>query len=144
MLDLPEYREGMERASQAFRRLVDLEQKKTTAAATHGEPSESGWGDGKAEATQRAQTLGTEAGHDTEPHPHDQGESGRYESSHAERQAAQGSSEQSFGVSKWVCPACQRWFNSLAKSRQLPYFLADPRGVWVFLPDGRVLQEHHH
>jgi len=143
VLDLPEYQEGVERASRAFRRLVDLEQKKTTAAPLHGDTSESGWGGGKAEAAERAKALGIEAGHETEPHFRDQGDEGRYESSHAERQAAQGSGDQSFGVSKELCAACQRWFKDFAKTRRLPYFLADPKGTLIFLPDGRVIREPH-
>jgi hypothetical protein len=109
-----------------------------------GDPKKSGWGGDKLETTERAMAEGLEAGAAPRPHFRDpKGSPGLYESSHSERQRAAGTSDQHFGSSKPLCPACQEWFCARAGLEQRPQFVADPKGVHVFMPDGRHILEPH-
>ncbi|MFF5294092.1 eCIS core domain-containing protein [Paractinoplanes globisporus] len=145
VLDLPEYQESMEEARRAYRSLPGRRGQKTVAAAEGGKPTESGWADtpgyeGKGGAVDRSRTEGMEAGHERDPHFRDpKNVEGGYEDSHAERQAAVASPDRPIGVSSDMCPLCQGWFQRRAVSRGVTQFVADPRGVHIFLPDGRHL-----
>ena len=137
VLDRPEYQEKIARASDEFARLTNIESKKTIASTPGGDQSTSGWGGDKGATTEQAQVKGQEAGHETEPDYRDpQGSEGLFESSHAERQQAASSDNQEFASSKRLCRACQGWFGSWAVSHGRPYFVADPAGVHVFMPNG--------
>ena len=137
VLDLPDYQEGIARASDAFARLTNIESGQNIAGTPGGDQSTSGWSGEKAATTEQAQVKGGEAGHETKPDYRDpQGSEGLYESSHSERQQAASSDSQEFASSKPLCPDCQGWFGSWAVSHGLPYFVADPTGVHVFMPNG--------
>jgi hypothetical protein len=145
VLDLPEYQEPMEEARRAYRSLPGGRGKKTVAGVEGGKPAESGWADtrgyeGKADAVDRSRVEAMEAGHERDPHFRDpKNVEGGYEDSHAERQAAIASPDRPIGVSSDMCPLCQGWFQRRAVSRGTTLFVADPKGVHVFLPDGRHL-----
>jgi Domain of unknown function (DUF4157) len=136
ILDRPEYQNSIANASEQFEKLNNIESNKNIASGMGGDQGTSGWAGEKAAATEQAQVEGMEAGHETEPHPFDQGNEGKYESSHSERQAAAGNSDQHFASSKDLCPQCQSWFSARAVAEGRPQFVADPQGVRVFTPDG--------
>ena len=137
LMDLPEYQNGVSQASELFERLpTGPENPKNIASGMEGEPIKSGWGGDNAAATEQAQVEGMENGHETQPHPFDQGTEGQFESSHSERQAAAGTSDQHFASSKDLCAQCQSWFSNRAVVEGRPQFVADPQGVRVFTPDG--------
>jgi hypothetical protein len=142
--DLPEYRASIEEASGKFGQLTNIEQGKNVALGGADEQGLSGWRGDQAGATERARQEGIEAGHETEPHMFDpKGSEGQYESSHSERKAAAGTTDQHFASSKDMCPRCQDWFAWRARSTGMPQFVGDPSGVRVFLPDGKRLLVPH-
>ncbi|WP_133869345.1 hypothetical protein [Ilumatobacter fluminis] len=140
-LDLPEYQLAVEEASDSFARLSNIEQGKNVAGTTHGDQALSGYHD--PEAVERVRVAGTEAGHETTPHTFDREFEGQYESSHSERKIAENTGRSSLASSKDLCPLCQRWFAARAESLGEPFFVADPTGVRVFMPDGRVVTVPH-
>jgi hypothetical protein len=149
-MDLPEYEGGVAQASEAFERLPGARGKKTVGGTAGGEsPTESGYVDspgyeGKAEAGDRVDVEGREAGHETEPHVFDPKDTpGGYENSHAERQKAVSSPGEPLAASRLLCPGCQRWFGARARMMEAPQFVADPSGVHVFMPDGRHWVQPH-
>ncbi|CCK24477.1 hypothetical protein BN159_0098 [Streptomyces davaonensis JCM 4913] len=149
VLDLPEYREAMEEARRVFRGLPGGRGQKTVANVEGGKPTESGWADsagyeGKQGAVDRSRAEGVESGHERDPHFRDPKQvEGGYEDSHAERQAAVASPNRPIGVSRDMCELCQGWFQRRAIGHGHAQIVADPRGVHVFLPDGRHLFTPH-
>ncbi|WRZ01205.1 hypothetical protein OG889_44970 [Streptomyces sp. NBC_00481] len=92
----------------------------------------------------RSRAEGVESGHERDPHFRDPKQvEGGYEDSHAERQAAVASPNRPIGVSQDMCELCQGWFQRRAIGHGRPQIVADPRGVHVFLPDGRHLFTPH-
>ena len=68
------------------------------------------------------------------------GKPGSFNLSHAEKQvAAATNGEVPIGVSREMCMDCQNFFNRLANYRGKPVVVADPTGVRIFYPDGRVI-----
>jgi hypothetical protein len=145
-LALPEYQEPVRLAWEAFMVLQPwVGIRKTYALVLGGDRFESGVVDrggftGKAAAVEQVRAEGVEAGHETEAHAFDCncGGEGGYESSHAERQAANKHPDEPIGVSKRLCDSCQRWFQTRAAARKCAQIICDPDGVRVFMPTGRV------
>lgn len=143
-LDLPEYEEGIGRASDLFAGLPDVESRKNVAAGPDAVPEKSGYGGAGAEPSERVRAEGLEAGYEPASHVFDPRElEGIYESSHSERKRAAGTSDQYFASSKPMCPACQRWFAARAMLLDMPIFVGDPTGVRVFLPNGSQARVPH-
>jgi hypothetical protein len=85
-------------------------------------------------------------GYEPEEHPFDpkakpdqDKESGKYYTSHAEKQASVIAPSTSIGVSKSVCEEdCYPYLHALAQVRKQNIAVADPDGVWVFYSNGSV------
>jgi len=80
-----------------------------------------------------------EMGYPRTSHYVDQGVSGKYFASHAERQMALNAEWPHIGVSKPMCPDCQGWFRSLAQYQHRDWYVTDPDGTWIFRTDGSVV-----
>ena len=80
-----------------------------------------------------------EMGHPRTPYFRDQGVSGQYFASHAERQMALNAEWPHIGVSKTMCADCQDWFRSLAQYQRRDWYVTDPDGTWIFRTDGSVV-----
>ena len=80
-----------------------------------------------------------EMGHPRTPYFRDQGVSGQYFASHAERQMALNAEWPHIGVSKTMCADCQDWFRSLAQYQRRDWYVTDPNGTWIFRTDGSVV-----
>jgi hypothetical protein len=83
-----------------------------------------------------------EIGHEPKPHVFDQGVPGRYNSSHAEKQASVVAPNQPIGVSNPMCSDCVDYFQKLAKATGHPQVVADPNVTRVFMPDGRIIYDY--
>ncbi|MGQ0778310.1 MAG: RHS repeat-associated core domain-containing protein [Pseudonocardiales bacterium] len=115
-----------------------------TTASTDQVRTISGWGTpppGYQRATpQQVLDLQQQIGHPVRrAGAMDQGVSGQYFASHAERQATMLHPNAPIEVSSPVCNDCQKFFQALAGDRQVPQVVTDPNGTRVFNPDGSVL-----
>jgi hypothetical protein len=61
---------------------------------------------------------------------------GKFHASHAEKQLAVVSPNDSIAVSQKMCPDCRQFFGRLAEHRQTTQVVSDPQGTWIFRPDG--------
>ena len=69
----------------------------------------------------------------------DQGVSGRYNASHAEKQLSI-ISDKPIGISQPMCTDCQGYFKNLAINEGKVYITADPKTIRIFNPDGTVIE----
>lgn len=161
-LDLPEYQEAIEAGRRALRNLREpgmegergtlTEQRKTRANIEGGTQRRSGYKPTKrypdvGEASERALVEGHEAGRAPAEHGFDRsasaGEAGIVRGSHAEKQAAVMSPDTPVAVDRRMCPDCRAWFQARAVERGTPQIVVDPRGAYVFMPDGRIIFDRH-
>ena len=68
----------------------------------------------------------------------DQGVTGKYNASHAEKQLSI-ISDQPIGVSEKMCKDCRNYFQALASRGRKQYVVADPNYIRIFNPDGTII-----
>lgn len=113
---------------------------KTVARSPAGLERTSGWGS-DIKSLDPVRELSKKIGHEPQANPmlDAAGQPGSYNLSHAEKQVAAVSAGGPIGVSRIMCMDCQIFFKKLANHLGKPVVVADPAGVRVFFPDGRVV-----
>ena len=113
-----------------------------TVAVVAGEQTISGWTKRKgyiqktAEVMLRSDQIGYQLKND---YLRDQGVNGRYNASHAEKQAYEVAPNQPIGVSRLMCLDCRIYFRLLAQHVGESQVISDPDITRIFYSDGRVI-----
>ena len=132
--------EAVEAAIVERNKLSSVQKGKVTASV-EGKATLSGWksGSGAQENTEAVIKLSKEIGHDLQPNKLlDQGVPGRFNASHAEKQATIIAPDKAIAVSEIICDNCRRFFVALARYRGKSLIVAEPKTVWIFRPDGSI------
>ena len=136
---------GVETAMRALIRGIlteAVDPKKAVAAAEGGMMTISGWTkrEGFTQATNEVMKLCREIGHEPRPHKlFDQGQPGRYNSSHAEKQLSVAAPNEPMAVSIPMCSDCKPYFQKLARFTNEAQVVADPDKIRIFHPDGSII-----
>lgn len=113
-----------------------------TVAMVAGEQTISGWTKRKGyvqktdEVMLRSNQIGYQLKND---YLRDQGVNGRYNASHAEKQAYEVAPNQPIGVSRPMCLDCRIYFRLLAQHVGESQVISDPDITRIFYSDGRVI-----
>jgi hypothetical protein len=123
-------------AEEAEGKLGTFPKRKTAAAEPDGTRTLSGWSkkEGFVQATEKVMDAAEDIGHELKKHNFDQGELGRYFSSHAEKQLAVLADCEAIAVSRPMCKDCQTFFQKFAVYKQRTLVVADPKAFRVFRP----------
>jgi hypothetical protein len=118
---------------------------KTVAATGSGVRALSGWKprDGFVDsrrATDEVMKVSKEMSYPLTPHFRDQGVSGQFYASHAEKQLAVTRPSELIAVSRDQCSDCIPWFRRFAQFRQQTQVVVDPNKIRVFWPNGTVTE----
>jgi hypothetical protein len=124
---------------------------KTSAGTAFGDPTLSGWKQPRPDGYQSVSTedvrqYSSKIGHDLgasgfrDQTSQTDGFPGKFNASHAEKQAAIANPGQPLAVSEPMCKDCQAFFAKEAQFTGLPRTVRDPQTLWVFMPDGTALQ----
>ena len=128
-------------AKDALSELVNI-QDHTVAIAVDGTRTHSGWRDRTTEgyvngrnATSQVLKLSKEMGYQLGTHIYDQGVSGRYYASHAEKQMSVVAPNQPLAIShpNGMCADCINYFKQYSIYSKMPQVIADPNGVNIFI-----------
>jgi hypothetical protein len=113
---------------------------KKTVAEVAGQHTISGWTSrrGYVQKTNEVMQRARQMGYQLRISLFDQGVAGRYDASHAEKQAYEVAPNQPIGVSKRMCPNCRAYFRYLAQYMQTVQVVSDPNLTRIFFSDGRV------
>ncbi len=135
-------RDAAERAADAR---ADRNPRKCYAAdGPEADLTQSGWGHSEGDgialvSTDAVAARCDEIGHALKPSgASDNGEPGRYNASHAEKQQAIARPNEPVGVSNPMCSDCKNFFSKLAQSTGRQQVVTDPDVTRVFNPDGTV------
>ncbi|WP_181575152.1 hypothetical protein [Actinomyces sp. Z5] len=134
------------RAQDAKRQLPKTERNRTKAVSSDHNKTLSGWGGNRPSEFHKPNVDEVLAKQREIGHPpvdmggRDHGVLGQCKASHAERQQSLIAKEPDIGVSKNICPDCMGYFRKLAAYEGREWRVTDPRGTWLFRPDGSVVK----
>ncbi|MGB0384248.1 MAG: hypothetical protein ACPGWR_05420 [Ardenticatenaceae bacterium] len=127
-------------ARMAQRNVRAISTGKKTVAQVAQQYTISGWASrrGYVQKTNEVMQRTREMGYQLQINLFDRGVPGRYDASHAEKQAYEVAPNQPIGVSKVMCPNCRSYFRYLAQYVQKAQVVTDPDVTRVFFSDGAV------
>jgi hypothetical protein len=147
-----QHQQEIEQAKAAQRRAKTISDKyedehPNKTFASNGKKTMSGW-DGKTTSApaECARVIPADVmknsekiNHSLEPNMKDQGISGRFNASHAEKQLSI-LTDKPIGVSRKMCDDCVGYFSKQAQSSGKSLVVADPKQTRIFMPDGNIVK----